>query len=135
MGDSRYNGNARNVAANAIAAQLDGGFIKLYTGARPADPSVAISNQTLLATLTLSNPAFANAVTGVATANAIGSGTAAATGTAVWARLYKADGTTAVIDVDVGTVGTCIVLGSVAIVTGAVVSISSFTYTQPATGT
>lgn len=120
---------AANAEANALASLLNGGFIEFYTGTQPANANTALSGNTLLATLTFGNPAFGAAAAGVITANAIASGTAAATGTATFARLYKSDGTTVVMDVTVGTSGAGINLNTTSIVTGGLVSVTSFTHT------
>ena len=120
---------AANAEANALAPLLNGGFIEFYTGTQPANANTALSGNTLLATLTFGNPAFGAAAAGVITANAIASGTAAATGTATFARLYKSDGTTVVMDVTVGTSGAGINLNTTSIVTGGLVSVTSFTHT------
>jgi hypothetical protein len=67
---------ARNAAVNAITALLDAGaaagYIQIRTGAKPATVAAADAG-TLLATLTLSKPAFGTAATGVGTAAAVGS--------------------------------------------------------------
>lgn len=120
---------AANAEANALAPLLNGGFIELYTGTQPANANTALSGNTLLATMTFGNPAFGAAAAGVITANAIASGTAVATGTATFARLYKSDGTTVVMDVGVGTSGAGINLNTTSIVTGGLVSVTSFTHT------
>ena len=120
---------AANAEANALAPLLNGGFIELYTGVQPANANTPLSGNTLLATLTFGNPAFGAAAAGVITANAIASGTAAATGTATFGRLYKSDGTTVVMDVTVGTSGAGINLNTTSIVTGGLVSVTSFTHT------
>lgn len=119
---------AANAACNALCALANGGSLKIYAGAQPANANTAISGQTLLATLALSATAFANAVAGAATANAITSATAVATGTAAWFRVFKSDGTTVVFDGTVGTAGCNINMNSTAIQTGATVAISSFAY-------
>src|SRR5512146_2067237 len=62
---------AANAAADAMAALLNGGSVKIYAGSVPADVATALSGQTLLGTLALGNPAFGGAVNGVATANPI----------------------------------------------------------------
>jgi hypothetical protein len=122
---------AWNAALNAILATLNSGFIELYTGSQPATPDVAVSSQTLLATLPLSATAFASASGGTATANAITNASAAATGTATWFRAYKSDGVTAVIDGSVGTSGCDLNLNDVALTTGGTVSITSWTVSMP----
>ena len=78
--------------------------IKLYTGTKPTDPDTAITTQTLLGTLTCSDPA------GTVSGRTLTFGTitmdsaADATGTATWARLADSAGV-AVIDIDITTTG------------------------------
>ena len=119
-----------SLAADAVCASLDGGFVDLYDGAQPAGPDTAITSQVKLARLTLGTPAFAAAVDGVATANAIGADAAAdATGTASWFRARTAaEG--AAFDGSVGTSGCNLNLGSVSIVVAGSVAVTALTYTQ-----
>lgn len=128
---------ARTAAADAIVDQLDAGpaagYIEIRTGAQPATANTAATG-TLLATLTLSDPAFGAAVSGVATASAITSDAAAdATGTAGWFRAYTS-AAGAVIDGSVTATGGGgdLQLNSVSIVLGGTVSITSWTVTMPA---
>jgi hypothetical protein len=58
------------------------------------------------------------------------SGTAVATGTAGWARLFKADGTTAVMDFDVATSGASVTIANTSIASGNTVSVSSIVLTE-----
>lgn len=128
---------AQNAAANSIVDLIDAGAaagtISIYDGAMPADANTAIGTQTLLATLTFSDPAFGDAVDGVATAGAITSDASAdATGTASWARIADSDGN-AVADVDVGASGdgATVTLNTTAITAGGEVELTAFTVTMP----
>jgi hypothetical protein len=116
-------------AADAACALCNGGTIQIRSGAQPANANAAASG-TLLVTLTFSATAFAAAVANVATANAIGSANAVATGTAAWFRALKSDGTTVCFDGSVGTSGCDINLSSTSITSGGNVALTSFTYTQ-----
>lgn len=118
-----------NAEANALAPLMNSGTIQVFSGTQPVNANTALSGNTLLATLTFGATAFGSAVAGVITANAITSGTAVATGTATFARIYETDGTTAVMDVQVGTSGAYINLNTVSIVTGGLVSVTSFAHT------
>lgn len=131
---------ARNAGNDAILALLnagnEAGQLRIYSGTAPADVNAALSGNTLLAALTLSDPAFAAAVAGVATASAISSDTSAdATGTATFFRAGSMNsGTfTPVIQGEVGTSGADLNLSSVAITAGGTVAISSWTHTQVGT--
>ena len=124
---------ARNAMADALAALFNSGFIDIYDGAQPAGPGTAITSQTKLAHLALSATAFGSSSGGVATANAITTSNAIATGTAAWFRATSSGGT-AYLDGSVGTSGCNINVNSVAFVSGAPVSVSAFTLTEPAAG-
>lgn len=117
-----------NAATNAMTALANGGSIKIYSGAQPANGNTALSGQTLLATLPLNNPAFGVASAGSAALNAAGvSASAAATGTATWFRVCKSDGS-GLWDGTIGTSGCNINLNSTAIQSGATVQITSYTF-------
>jgi hypothetical protein len=126
--------------AAAVAVLNSGGTLQILTGSQPADANQALTG-TLLATLTFSSTAFgtptASGSTGsrvvTATANAISSATAAASGTAGYFALVKADGVTVAAMGSVGTSGADLNLNSLSITSGATVSCSSFTVTQPET--
>lgn len=119
-----------NAEANAVGNALDTGYIRIYDGSQPATADTAVGAQVLLAELRFGADAFGAAVAGVITANAITDDSAAnATGTATWARILASDGTTTYFDGSVGTATSNVILNTVSIVTGAVVSCSSLTFT------
>lgn len=125
---------ARNAMCNALVDLIDAGssngYIQIRTGSQPANPGTAASG-TLLATLNMSDPAFGNASTGVATAEAITNDSSAdATGTAGYFRIYDSDNT-AILDGTVGTSGADINFNTVSFVSGDAVSITSLTVTVP----
>jgi hypothetical protein len=119
-----------NTAANAVTALLNSGYLRIYDGAQPANADTAITTQTKLAELRFNATAFAAAVAGVATANAIVSDTNTVAGTAAWFRLLESDGTTVICDGSVGTAGCDINLNTTSIASGGTLAMSSFTYTQ-----
>ena len=125
-----YSTSLRNAQLDAITTFAGGSCkLRLYTASRPAT-GAAISTQTMLAELTCNATFAAGASGGVLTLNAITSDTSAdATGTATWFRIVKSDGTTFVLDGNVGTSGSDLNLNTTSIVSGATVSISSFTIT------
>jgi hypothetical protein len=126
----KYSNAAVSVKADALAAMLNGGTLKIYDGTQPATADTAVGAQVLLATLTFGNPAFGSAVNGVATANAITSDSDAdATGTATWCRALKSDGSV-VCDGSVGTASANLILNTVSIVIHAAVSCSAYTLTE-----
>lgn len=119
-------------AVNAGASLLNNGFLNVYSGGQPA-LNGGVSG-TLLVQLTFGATAFATAVastgTVTATANAITNGTASNTGTAGYFALVKSDNTTVVMTGSVGTSGADLNMSTLAVVSGAVVSCSSFTITE-----
>lgn len=101
---------------------------RIYSGTQPAGPDSAATG-TLLAELTGNASAFGTVSNGVLTASAITQDSSAnATGTAGYFRILTS-GSVAVIDGDVGTSGADLNLNSTAITTGAIVQISSATFT------
>jgi hypothetical protein len=122
---------ARNAAADAVCALVNGGTLRIYDGTPPANAGASLSGNTLLAQLNLDATAFGAASSGVATANTITSATAAATGTATFFRLLTSGGASRV-QGTVGTSGAELNLSSVSIVSGGNVAVTSLTYTQAA---
>lgn len=99
-------------AANDVLASINDNLnlgsgaatIKLYTGTKPAGPDTAITSQTLLGTLTCSDPAGTVATRTLTFDTITADSSADATGTATWARLADSAGV-AVIDIDITTTG------------------------------
>jgi hypothetical protein len=133
--DARASTATRNAALDGVKTRLNTGYIRIYSGTRPAGPDTALSGNTLLAELRFGATAFGASSGGSAPANAITDDSSAdATGTATFARLFQSNGTTAEYDIEVGTSGANLNLNTVSIVAGAVVSISSLSLSQPAQG-
>lgn len=118
--------------------------IAIYSGVQPASADVAATG-TLLVTISLDGGAtglsWGDAIAGVLSklASETWQGTAVATNTAGWFRCYQAgddpanaDTELARFDGSVSTSGAQLNMSSTAIVLDAVQSISSFTYTEPA---
>lgn len=125
---------SRNAEADALAALCNAGLLRIYEldAGAPANPQAAVVG-TLLVTITLQNPAFGVAVVGVITLAGTPSANAVATAAvgADFARIVKSDGTTPVMDLTVGASGQNLNLNAVAIQNGALVTVSSLTYTVP----
>lgn len=126
---------ARQAACDAVVDLLDAGgagTLEIRTGTA-ADPDGAPTG-TLLATLTFSATAFGAADTdGIATANSITDDTSAdATDTAAHFVAKSGAGST-IFTGTVGTSGADLNLNTVAIVTGATVSVTSMTFQAPQT--
>lgn len=133
---TRLTDASQQAAANGVVDQLDAaaGNLKIYSGAQAADADSADPSG-LLVTIALAAPAF-GAANSSGTAALLGTprtGTAAAAGTAASFVVENNAGT----NVFTGTVtatggGGDLTLDNVSIASGQQVSISSFTYTQPA---
>lgn len=129
---------ARNAAVSAVAALVDAdvgaGTVAIRTGAKPAavsDPATG----TLLATLTLADPAFTGPVNGVMTLDAtpVLTTTGVAAGNAGWFRMFDNSGD-AILDgtVTVTAGGGDMELNTVAISIGLTVEITAGSLTMPA---
>lgn len=124
-----YSVTIRNAMLDAITAGAGASaLLRIYDGTRPATGGTAT---TLLAELTC-NSTFAPAASGgVLTLNAITQDSSAnATGTATWFRIVKSDGTTHVVDGNVGTSGSDLNLVTTAITATQPVSVSSAVITE-----
>jgi hypothetical protein len=120
----------RNAMLDTLTSSANSGLINIYSGTRPTNANTALSGNTLLASLTLNATSAGSASSGVWTANSITADSSAdATGTASFARVFQSDGTTAIVDVSVGTSGAELNLNTLSIVSGATVSVTSFTIT------
>lgn len=126
---------ARNAVADAVVDLLDAGpaaaTLKIYSGSQPATPGDAATG-TLLATVTLADPAFGSAATGVATGTDPAAVNASASGTAGWFRAADSTGA-AVFDGDVTATGGggVMTLSSTALTSGSPVDITALTVTAP----
>lgn len=128
---------AAAAAVQAMGALLDGGVLRIYSGAQPAGVGDAATGA-LLAELPLPSPCFGDPVDqdpgARIAANAIlDDAEADATGTAGWFRALMADGVTAVVDGSVtatGGGGDC-QMASTSIDQGGAVKITSWTLTMP----
>lgn len=123
-----YDASIRNAQLDEVTTRAGASaLLRIYSGSRPATGGTAT---TLLAELTC-NATFAPAASGgVLTLNAIAQDASAnATGTATWFRIVQSNGTTFVMDGDVGTSGSDLNLNSTSITSGGTVSVTSFTIT------
>jgi hypothetical protein len=124
--------NALDTLKTAVDAGAGAGTIKVYNGTQPTTANDAITSQTLLATLTFSDPCGSTS-SGTLTMSAITQDSSAdATGTATWARIADSTGAT-VFDVDVTNTGAggTLQFNTTSFVIGGPVLISAFTITVP----
>lgn len=119
----------RNTMLDSITTRAGASaLLRIYDGTRPATAGTAT---TLLAELTCAAVFAPAAASGVLTANAIAQDASAnATGTATWFRIVKSDGTTFVLDGNVGTAGSDLNLTTTSIVITQPVSVTSFVITE-----
>lgn len=131
----RQSTTVRNAKAAAAVGLLDAGagpgVIQIRTGSMPATPQTAASG-TLLATVTLSDPAGGAPSTGVVTITDPASVTGVGDGTAGWARFQDSTGA-AVFDCDVTATGGggALTLSTTTISTGVTVDLGAITFTEP----
>ena len=130
--NTQESSTSRNAANDARCAQLNGGFILLYSGTQPPNAdSATTAGNVLIGKLAYANPAFQPSAAGTAISNAIGSATPLASGTITWARHVRSDGST-VIDDTAGTTGTNLILNQTTFTIGiGTISASSMSITQP----
>ena len=121
----------RNAQADALARHLDAGFIKIYSGTVPATADTALSGNTLLGTLPLQPTSAPAASSGTLTFDTTGltDSSIDASGIASFFRGIKADGTTVVMQGQVGTSGFAMTLADTNLVATGTVTITSFTHT------
>lgn len=96
--NSQFSDAAANAQANALAALANSGILKIFSGTQPANANTAIGAQPVLATHTLNVTAFAAAVAGLITANAIAAVSIAASGVANFFRVFRSDGVSVLFD-------------------------------------
>jgi hypothetical protein len=131
--DTRITNAVRTLQALAIDQEFDSGYLRIYSGTRPAGPSTAITSQTLLAELRFASTAVASESNGVLTFAALTpEDSALATDTATWARCLKSDGSTAICDIEVGTSGANLNLSTTSITAGVEVDVTAFSLTVAA---
>lgn len=130
-------------ACDAIVDRIDAGAgagkLRIYDGSQPAGADVAVGAQTLLAEITLNDPAFGAAADGnpggVATADvdpATEDTSADASGTASWFRVVDSDNNP-VFDGSAGEAAdsTDLTLDNKDLNAGQKVTITAWTFTQP----
>lgn len=126
---------ARNAACDGVVDLLDAGAgagtIQIRSGSMPATPQTAASG-TLLATVTLADPAAGSAATGVATISDPASVTGVGDGTAGYGRFLDSNANV-VMDMDVTATGGggSITLSTTTISTGVTVDMGAITITVP----
>jgi hypothetical protein len=123
--------SVRNGAANGVGPLFNSGTINVYDGSVPASAATALGGQTLLAEVTLANPAFGSASAGTITLlgvprsdNSINN-----SGTAAFFRMVQGTNT---LQGSVGVSSADMIVDSVSFIEGGVFTINSLTVTMPA---
>lgn len=122
-----------NAVVNAVAALMNGGSVKIYTGSPPATGDDTATG-TLLATFTLQNPAFASASGGIGAVDVTPplNATAVADGTAGWFRALTSGGAKVLDGLCTATGGGGdMTLTNVAVVNGQSLGITSWSLEMP----
>ncbi len=129
-------------ACDAVVDLVDGGSgagsCVIYSGTPPTDASTALAGNTVLADVTLDDPAFGAASDGAPGGEAAMAGlplsdlSIDATGTASFFRLLDSDDSV-VMQGTVGTSSTDMIVDSVSFASGATFTIVTFTYNSPET--
>lgn len=139
--DTEISYNAAAQACNAVVDYIDSGtgfgYVEIRTGAIPANVEAAATG-TLLASITLQDPAFGSASDQNPGAQAAIAGSpsdtsANASGTAGYFRVYTSAGTNGVIQGTCGTAASDMNLNDVTFQAGGTVTITSYTITMPET--
>lgn len=124
----------RNASLDLWIARANSGKLRVYSGTRPTNANTALSGNTLLGEFTMNATSFAR-TDGTLTAGAIAAITAAAAGTASFARLVEDDGTTPIADFGVTTSapanGTELQLPTLTVASGQGMSVTSLVITWP----
>lgn len=123
--------DAANAQADVLARKLDNGYLRIYDSTQAATADTAVGAQVLLAELRFNATSAPAASGGVLTMNSITADSSAnASGTASWFRCLKSDGTTVVMDGNVGVTGSTsnLELATTTITAGVQVSVTSFTH-------
>jgi hypothetical protein len=126
----RYKESLLNTRLDDITSAIGAsGLLRIYSGTQPAHVDTALSGNTVLAELALSATAAGSAASHVLTLSSITADSSADnTGTATFGSLLTSGGTR-IVDFSVGTSGADLNLNTTSIVSGAQVSVSSFTIT------
>lgn len=123
----RKNTNLRNLEASTMATAFNSGTLQIYTGSQPASANSAATG-TLLATITLPSSAFASASGGsVAKSATAWQTTAAATGTAGWAR-FTSSSADRRMDCSVAESGADLTIDNEGVEAGGTVTVTGFTF-------
>lgn len=120
----------RSSRAALVASWLDGGKIEFYSSPRAATSDTAIASQTLLATAVLPDP-IGTVTDDLLEADAIANALFVADGSVAWCRFYDSSDV-AIGDADCGVAGSgaFVIIDNAAAVTGGLLLVLGFNYTE-----
>lgn len=122
----------QNLMADAVADDLDGATLTIYTGSAPASANDSATGTTL-AVVTLPTPAMGDSAAGVSSKSGTWEDpTADATGTAGYFRIVTTGGRVIQGSITATSGGGDMELDSVSLTAGDTFTVTSFTWTQPA---
>jgi hypothetical protein len=105
MSALKYSNATRHAQNEGLITYAGTGcIINIYQGAAPANANTGITTQTLLVSCPIPG-VFGTDTNGTLTLGAVTTGTAVATGTASFFRVFKSDNTSVVMDGSVGVTG------------------------------
>lgn len=118
----------QNLTWDQVKSALDGGALKIYSVARPANPDTPVTRSGLLATFGFASPAFSAAAPPElgGAAIVVNPVLPERVGTPGFARAYGADGVTPIADFSVGPGGAEIRLSKIATTPGYPISLIRF---------
>jgi hypothetical protein len=118
-----------NGQAAIVADLLRDGFLDLYDGVQPDSPEVGVVNQVFLGSVRFTG--FTEPNGGLIYAFPITGGVAIESGSATWARLYRSDHRTPVMDVSVGETDADCIVRSSKVERGTLIEFEAFEYQVP----
>lgn len=127
MSSLKYSDGTRHSQNEGLIAYAGSGCkFNIYSGTQPANANTAITTQTLLVSMLIPG-VFGTDVNGTLTLGLVTSTQASTTGIANFFRVFKADGTTVVMDGSVGTSSADLILDTTVINITETVNISGGT--------
>jgi hypothetical protein len=115
----------RNARLDAITTAVgSAGLLRIYTGSAPVD-CATVASGTKISEHTLGSPFAPGASAGALAPTLPANVNALNTNTAGYARVYKSDGTTCVLQLSVGTSGQDVNINTLSLVSGGPVQVSS----------
>lgn len=127
----KYNATLRSARIKVVTdcIDTDNSVLRMYTGVKPVDTSVNITDQTLLCELNLEIPCKIIINDGVATMVALSEKLALETGEVSFARIshiHSDESETVIVDMDVSEITSDLVIGNPTVYKGAMIRVSSW---------